>query len=951
MHLTGLNFMTLNCRSLRKKTAELKVLLIDNKIDIVLLQETWLQKADKSIYFELKEMGYKVSKLERTLKKGGGLLTLVHSEIQTKVSTFFNYKYEQFENIVNVFKLAKHKIIIANIYRPPWLSKSKFLTQFNEFICKLIEHDGILVISGDFNINILQKNTTTNLLLKLLKDNGLTQLIMTPTREGALLDFVIVSTCYVDHFKSLFPIAHFNSDHKPLFTSLSISFRKVTKPLHCSIRDYKSINIEQLRDCIKGSTLTNIDSFISPDECVDAYNTQIERIVKQHCPSKKIVFKHDKTERWFNSDLQILKKEKRKYERLYRKSPQNQVYLNKYRQCRNIYTLSIKQARNSFFSNKIKNNHNDPKGLYKVLNELSGNKKEVILPSNNSEQETAEKMSQFYTDKVDKIRNHISSELSSYSNPTLFSLNSKTKEYQNSFTCLKELSYCEVESIISNLKKKSCILDPAPISVVMHIIDLLYPLILKTINLSIHQATFPCPLKKAVVSPILKNPSLDSEVFQNYRPVSSIPFLSKVLERAIFQQLYNYLETNQLFSIYQSAYRSNHSCETAITKLIDDLQKFQSHQENNSILILLDQSAAFDTVDHHILLTKLEEKFGIKDNALKLIRSYLENREYSVKIRNCLSSSKILKYGVPQGSLLGPIFYILYVHEVEQIAIKHGFNIQVYADDCQLYTSFQNHSINNLELKLKTCLDEIKEWMSQNYLKLNPDKTLLKIFWNGKLNPTIDKILHFDLHLNVKVLGVKLDSCFNFDSFIAHKVKICNMHLRNLWNIRECLDTSTRTLMISNLVLSTIDYCNILLINCSDSALRPLKLIINRSIRFILNLRYRTHISPYYPKLHFLTIRNRIIFKACLLAYKIFYRLSPSYLEENSKRFTPTLQHMQLREGTGRDVYMFVSKLQTDNSLTNSIHLHWNKLPLPIRKCTTISTFKKKLKSYLMFKV
>ena len=240
--------------------------------------------------------------------------------------------------------------------------------------------------------------------------------------------------------------------------------------------------------------------------------------------------------------------------------------------------------------------------------------------------------------------------------------------------------------------------------------------------------------------------------------------------------------------------------------------------------------------------------------------------------------------------------------------------------------------------------------MSQNYLKLNSDKTLLKVFWSKKSNPSIDKILQFDLHSKVKVLGVNLENCFNFDSFISHKVKVCNMHLRNLWNIKECLDTKTRTLMVSNLILSTVDYCNVLLVNCSDISLRPLKLIINRSIRFILNLKYREHISPYYFKLHFLTIRNRIIFKACLLAYKIFYRLSPSYLQEGTKHFTPTLKHMQLREGSGRDVYMFETNRQMSTSIINAIQLHWNKLPLEIRKCTTVSMFKTKLKSYLMLK-
>ena len=349
------------------------------------------------------------------------------------------------------------------------------------------------------------------------------------------------------------------------------------------------------------------------------------------------------------------------------------------------------------------------------------------------------------------------------------------------------------------------------------------------------------------------------------------------------------------------------------------------------------------------MLKKLEINFNIKNNALKLIKSYLQDRTFCVNVKNHLSSPKKLNFGVPQGSLLGPIFYILYIHELEKIAIKHGFKIQIYADDCQLYTSFVNDNITNVESTLKACLDEINNWMSNNYLMLNTDKTLIKIFWNKKSQLDINKFSDFKLNSMVRVLGVNIDGCFTFDSFIANKVRTCSMHLKNLYNIRESLDFQTRILLITNLILSTIDYCNIILIGCSDLALRPLKLIINRSIRFIFNhIKFRQHISPFYDQLHFLPIRKRIIFKTCLLGYKIFYRVAPVYLEEKVQRFTPTITHMELREGSGRDPYMFETSLHKKNSIMDMMKLEWNKLPLNLRKCMTITTFKTKLKTHLM---
>ena len=174
------------------------------------------------------------------------------------------------------------------------------------------------------------------------------------------------------------------------------------------------------------------------------------------------------------------------------------------------------------------------------------------------------------------------------------------------------------------------------------------------------------------------------------------------------------------------------------------------------------------------------------------------------------------------------------------------------------------------------------------------------------------------------------------------------MHLRNLKNIRESLDISTRILLITNLIFSTIDYCNILLLGCTEKDLKPLKLVINRSIRLIFNVGFKEHITPYYLKLHFLPIKNRIRFKACLLAYKIFYRSAPMYLEEEVTRFTPNIRHMQLREGSGRDKYMFVVTDPKSKSLMERMKREWNSLPLTIRKCPTLTSFKKKLKSHLM---
>jgi hypothetical protein len=691
---------------------------------------------------------------------------------------------------------------------------------------------------------------------------------------------------------------------------------------------------------------------LSVDNCVNIYNTEILKLADDFCPPQMRTFKRDKSSRWFNPTLQQLKRKRRQAERLLRKSPSNLTYLEKYKKARNDFTCEMKEARNDFFSSKIQHLKNDARGLYRVLNELTGGEKENILPSQESNSVTADKMAEFYINKVKKIRDAITTTAldlptSDYPTPDV-SLPNSIKP----LTCFKLLNITELKGIIVKLKKKFCCLDPLPTTVLMEFIDLLLPLILRIVNFSLCQGVFPQSLKHAVVSPILKNHTLDPDKFQNYRPVSSLPFLAKIEEQAIFDQLNQHLELNKLYAQSQSAYRSGHSCETSLIKLIDDIQLYNS-QGNNVILVLLDQSAAFDTVDHGTLLTKLQNNFYIQDKALSLIKSYLGNRTFSVKVNDKFSSPRDLKYGVPQGSLLGPLFYVLYTADIEEVVRNSGFQILTYADDCQLYTTFNNNSIVDMEMGLKKCLTEVKKWMGTNYLRLNPDKTVIKIFWHKLPNPTVGNVLNHDLMDTIKVLGVDIGDKVKLKSFISKKVQACNMHLRNLYNIRDSLDTKSRILLVTNFILSKIDYCNILLLGCTDKDLRPLRLVINKSLRFIFNVRFRDHITPFYEKAHFLPIRKRIKFKACLLAYKLFYRISPIYLENKVIRYEPRL-HMSLREGPGRDSYMFETKGPEDlmcRTLMAKIKVEWNALPLKIRRIESLPAFKARLKTELFSSV
>ena len=369
---------------------------------------------------------------------------------------------------------------------------------------------------------------------------------------------------------------------------------------------------------------------------------------------------------------------------------------------------------------------------------------------------------------------------------------------------------------------------------------------------------------------------------------------------------------------------------------------------NNVALILLDSSSAFDTVDHGILLSKLEQEYNIRNKALALIKSYLEQRTFSVTVNGEVSSEKPLQYGVPQGSLLGPLLYIMYIRELEDLLTSLGVKFHFYADDCALYLSFNQINNSEAQTNLNTCLAKINNWMTNNFQKLNTEKTKLQIFKPNSPSLEINIKFH-DQTINcndqVCLLGVKLGNTINFGPFISQKVQSCHFHLRNLFNIRNCLPIHSRIILVTNMILSKLDYCNSILICSNKKSLHPLQLILNRAIRFIFNLKRRTHIKPFLKKLHILPIDFRIRFKVCLFGFKIVNKISPQYLTDVFPLFRST-SNMPLRIATGgRDELMFEVKLQKKDSIYYKIKSEWNRLPYETRQITSISLFKSKLKT------
>ena len=411
---------------------------------------------------------------------------------------------------------------------------------------------------------------------------------------------------------------------------------------------------------------------------------------------------------WYNSTLQKAKQCKRKAERKYRKCPNEENKTN-FHKIRNEYTKKLINRRTEFFKNKISVSLNEPRTLFKNLNKISGTTKKEVLPTYDTNQNIADHFSKYHINKILNIRNNINNQ-----NISLSFKNNLSTESPILFQKFETINPSDFAKVIKSMKKKFSDLDPIPTTLLTNSLEILSPILLHTTNQIITNASFPTTLKFGLIKPIPKNLKNSIQDLKNFRPIFSLPFVSKVVERVLYEQLEEHLEINNLHAYSQSAYRKFNSCETTMINITDDIQQHLSDNKYVA-LILLDNSCAFDTVDHTILCKKLECNFYLGKQAVQLIKSYLNNRSFSVKVRDARSMNQSLHHGVPQGSLLGPLLYIMYTKEIEAIANKYKMQISLYADDIQLYVSFNLDNQHQIKSDILNCLSEIKTYMDLNF--------------------------------------------------------------------------------------------------------------------------------------------------------------------------------------------------------------------------------------------
>ena len=943
---------------------------MEQNIDIAFVTETWMKRNDSVKLAEIHERGFEMFNDPRK-GAGGGVgfifnLKTVHL-IKNDVK-----KYSSFQVLESVLQTSTETLRLCVIYRSTQHSsrkkylatrQTKFFEDFSDYLECLASKSGKPLICGDFNFHVENSlDSVAAQFMNLIKDRGFKQHISVPTHiSGGTLDLVLTKACPKDFLNvtniSVTPNTGTTSDH--FFVSFDILLDLVPSRPKTSvtkeIRELAKINLEDFKRDIN-KKMPEPSSLRDLCEAVSKYNSVLEEVLEDHAPLMEIQI-NEKESPWMNTKCKKARRERRKAEKLYKKDRSDKELLQNYREKQIDAALTIDLHRNKYYSNKLSAAEGNPKATYKIINSLfdkeHGNKK---LPKGSSDQAMAESFKGFFHEKVSKIYKEIEGSHSKIpledNNDTVYNENAADL----SISYFKPLIPSQVEEIIKEMGTKSCSLDPIPTWLFKNCMSELLPMVTLIVNVSLQSGCFPDQLKIAVVQPLLKKHNLDSDDLSNYRPVSNLSFLSKVIEKCVHLQITEYLDKNKLFPELQSGYRRFHSCETAILRIHNDLL-YAMDRQTHACLMLIDLSAAFDTINHQMLLKRLEKSYYIKGVINKWISSYLTGRLFKVNLNGSVSKEAQLEIGVPQGSILGPLLFILYTAGLQPLANKYNFSIHLYADDTQIYFKFDPRICNTAIMNdLELCFIDIKNWMSSNYLKMNDSKTKIMEIHSPytsaapKDNFILDSCV-IDPVDKAKNLGFWFDNHLTLDKHISKISQTCYQNMRKIGRIGSKLSKDLKIQLVHSFIHSIIDNCNGAYFAISGSQLQRLQKIQNSAVRYIFHLkgkeRYQS-ITPYLKDLHFLPIIYRIKFKLSLLVFKCINNVAPSYLSDLVTLRKTT--HHTVR--ADNDYFLLEEPKEprcrkTQGAFSYSAPKTWNTLPYSLRCMSVIEAFKVALKTYL----
>jgi len=726
------------------------------------------------------------------------------------------------------------------------------------------------------------------------------------------------------------------------------------------------IKLSKERPFIRMHTAKNLDRYLldlsiynwdelfclnDVNDAFDLFTTTLTSIYNKNFPLVMASKKYVKNKSWITLGLRtsILKKQK-----LYKKWIKSglQKDYQAYRLYSNLLRKLLRRAEASYYCNVLDPRYNSIKQIWHTLNKtFNPNKKQSHLTVKkltldddtvlDKEVSIAESFNNYFcnigSDLASKLPNVDNDKFKRYLPPSL----------SNSFVC-NEITLAELDNVISTLKnKKSCGPDQFSSFIIKSSKQFILNPLLYIFNLSFSKGVFPDKLKSARVIPLYKKGSMDRMC--NYRPLSLSSVFSKLIERLMYNRLLAFLKKFNILYDYQFGFRQGYSTSLALFEVIEMINN-ELGAKNNVMGIFMDLQKAFDTVNFDILLYKLSH-YGVRGHVLNWFQSFLCNRDIFTVVGKINSSKSTVKCGVPQGSVLGPLLFLIYINDVS--AASSSSRIRLFADDSNVF--IVNKDVHELFKTANIAINEINEWFVCNKLSINFDKTNYMIFKpNVCLNDVIKKC-NLSLSVNnviinrtvlTKYLGVWIDDLLSWKSHIDNTVKKNANFISMIYNKRYLIPYDCRKNLYFSLIYSRIIYGIEVFGSAGKSIILPLHISCNRVLRALQNKPRRYPVSLLYSNFNSLSIQNLYKFFLLLLVYKLHsvkYSIPPvicSMFVSNA--------NVHSHNTRSRSFLHLNHNISTSSgSIVFYASTLWNHIPQQLKIARSITLFKKELKLFL----
>lgn len=847
------------------------------------------------------------------------------------------------------WRLMCHKTVlnVLAVYRPPYSVKTGntlplFIDDFTEFITDFLSTNDNVIILGDFNIHVDdESDPDTQIFLDTMHVLGLQQHVHEQTHlRGHTLDLVFTEELSSFNVLSCH-VGDYLSDHA--LVKCTISVKKI-RPEQKEIltRKLKTVTPSQLRQIFDPGNIKDVTNF---NTMVSQFEEELKRTLDQVAPLKsKKVSLHTRVP-WFDDEVREKKLKTKHLESVWKKHQTTDNWQN-YKYHRKLYVKLIREKKTQHLSEKVLECKGDTKSLYKLVANLTATVPENPMPPGKTDDELANEFAEFFINKIEKIKDALK-DFTPYEHP-----DSNPPPFK-----FRELTEKEIRLLVTELNTKHCELDPIPTKLFKDLLPVTLPIITKIVNLSLLTGQFSRHWKVALVKPLLKKLGLEL-VASNYRPVSNLPFISKIVEKGMLYLFNDHLQKFDLLPDYQSAYRQGYSCETSLLRMHNDILWALEKRQGMAVAIC-DLSAAFDTVCHRTLLHVLERRYGVDESALKWFENYLQPRSLRVAVGNAVSSKQNLTVSVPQGSVAGAQIFTAYSATLDNV-IPREMSLNGFADDHSIRKQLDlkdEKSICDTRTAIESTMVDIKEWMNQVRLKMNDSKTEFIVLGSKplmkKLNWSIINVNGIDIHRSrvVRLLGAWLDQNLSMQEHIKMKARKASLNLQRIKKIRQYLTIDATKTLIQSLVMSHLDYANSLLAGLPWKTIQILQKVQNLAAKIVLREHKYTSNSEALRKLHWLPIQTRIKFKIITIVHKCLYGVAPLYLKELIK--STRVNRTGLRSSSDSDkleVPRSFRRTFADRSFSIQGPELWNKLPRNLRQITDFNDFKSKLKTFLFDK-